>query len=319
MVVMNFTQTDQYPQLTDWLRNTLPAVRDKDQVWRALLEFSGLEEGEAARALSWESDPIIGIKRLQGRNGEFDPRKPDRVYLAKDIALRFERDFTLSEAQLLVEATVLHEIVHWGNHKDGPDQADEAGVRFEVTAYGKDIERYWMQSTRPLRAKTASITQVAKDNGCCIPPFTPKPSDPRGIRNNNPGNIRIGSPWKGLAKPDQRRKFQRNEKDFCVFIAPEWGIRAMARLLANYQNRHKLHTVSAMINRWAPPSENDTSNYVGFIAEEMNVLPNEGFAIRDYGRAYPMVHAIIKMENGQQPYSKRLIDRGLLLADIATV
>jgi hypothetical protein len=44
---------------------------------------------------------------------------------------------------LLVESTLLHEMVHWGDWKDGVDQPDEEGKEFEKAAYGKDIDRYW--------------------------------------------------------------------------------------------------------------------------------------------------------------------------------
>ena len=53
---------------------------------------------------------------------------------------------------------------------------------------------------------------------------------PRGIRNNNPGNIRWSNDqWKGLIPKDQA-----SDKAFCVFRSPEYGIRAMARILRKY-------------------------------------------------------------------------------------
>ena len=71
----------------------------------------------------------------------------------------------------------------------------------------------------------------------------------RGIRNNNPGNIRWGSAWQGL-KVDGKEQ----DKDFCVFIAPEYGIRAMCKILLNYSRLYKINTVAGIIHRWAPPS-----------------------------------------------------------------
>ncbi len=44
---------------------------------------------------------------------------------------------------LLIESTLLHEMVHWGDYKDGVDQSGEEGKKFEKAAYGKDINRYW--------------------------------------------------------------------------------------------------------------------------------------------------------------------------------
>lgn len=50
----------------------------------------------------------------------------------------------------------------------------------------------------------------------------------RGERNNNPGNIRHGSKWQGLSA-------EQTDKDFCQFISPEYGIRAIYKLLQTYQ------------------------------------------------------------------------------------
>lgn len=128
----------------------------------------------------------------------------------------------------------------------------------------------------------------------------------RGIRNNNPGNIRHGRDrWQGM-------RDEQTDPDFIQFIAPEWGIRAMARLLLNYQALHGLRTVREIINRWAPPSENDTGAYVRHVAARLGVDPDEHIAVSDYLR--PLVETIIKHENGLQPYSAATIARGLELA-----
>jgi len=85
-------------------------------------------------------------------------------------------------------------------------------------------------------------------------------SAPRGIRNHNPGNIRRSAdPWQGLAK-DQ------NDDAFFQFAEPKWGIRALARVLISYQDRHGLRTVRGIVSRWAPPVENKTSSYIDHVA-----------------------------------------------------
>lgn len=80
---------------------------------------------------------------------------------------------------------------------------------------------------------------------------------PRGIRNNNPGNIRWGSDWKGLKKDGKQQ-----DPSFCVFETPEYGIRALAKLLQNYQLLYGLNTPRKIINRYAPPTENETVSYI---------------------------------------------------------
>src|SRR3954454_18271423 len=78
----------------------------------------------------------------------------------------------------------------------------------------------------------------------------------RGIRLNNPGNIRIGtSAWYGKLTPS-------TDPDFEQFDTPEHGIRALAKLLLTYQISHGLDTIRQLVSKWAPDSENDTQAYI---------------------------------------------------------
>lgn len=93
----------------------------------------------------------------------------------------------------------------------------------------------------------------------------------RGIRNNNPGNIRWGDDWQGLVP-----QAQRTDKSFCQFIKPEYGIRAMIIILRNYQRKHRLSTISGIINRWAPTNENDTQSYINSVAKATVLILTSG-------------------------------------------
>lgn len=126
----------------------------------------------------------------------------------------------------------------------------------------------------------------------------------RGLRNNNPGNIvRTGTAWQGMA-PDQSA-----DSRFIVFIAPEFGIRAMARVLKNYI-ANGFTTVESIINRWAPPAENDTGAYVRAVASQLGVNPNAPIGA---AQMPALIAAIIKHENGQQPYPPEVIAMGIEL------
>lgn len=117
---------------------------------------------------------------------------------------------------------------------------------------------------------------------------------PRGIKNRNPGNIRRGSAkWRGLAAVQ-------SDPDFCVFETPHWGLRALAKLLLTYRLRHELKTVRQMIGRWAPPNENDTGSYVAFVAKSLGLKPDAQIPIDLWPS---LVAAIVRHENGQQPYT----------------
>jgi hypothetical protein len=132
----------------------------------------------------------------------------------------------------------------------------------------------------------------------------------RGLRNNNPGNIRHSSArWQGASS------IQRDAA-FVTFDEPAWGIRALARVLLRYQDRHGLTTVRGIIGRWAPPSENDTEAYIRMVTARMGVGPNDDLNLHNHADLDPLVRAIIWHENGSQPYPQDVIDRALLLAGV---
>lgn len=127
----------------------------------------------------------------------------------------------------------------------------------------------------------------------------------RGIRNNNPGNIRHGPKWLGLSS-------EQTDPEYSQFRSPVYGIRAMVKLLRNYQTRHGLKTIEEIITRWAPPSENITGAYVKHVASDAGVDPRAEIDVNDYLTA--IVTAIIEHENGRQPYTPAQIAEGIRLA-----
>jgi len=119
----------------------------------------------------------------------------------------------------------------------------------------------------------------------------------RGIRNNNPGNIRWADEWQGLVPTSQR-----TDKSFCQFIKPEYGIRAMIVVLRNYQSKYGLRTITGMIKRWAPPNENNTQAYINIVAQATSTGVNEPIDLTDSRKLFSLLKAIIQHENGSQPY-----------------
>lgn len=125
----------------------------------------------------------------------------------------------------------------------------------------------------------------------------------RGIRNNNPANIRRGCNWKGLAKTQ-------TDREFCQFFTMTWGVRALLVTLRTYVIKHHLHTVREIITRWAPPSDgNNTEKYIEFIEKAikevdtpiMLTLQEIDFLPRFQHREcilYLMAKAMCKMESG---------------------
>ncbi|PKR41185.1 structural protein [Serratia ureilytica] len=134
-------------------------------------------------------------------------------------------------------------------------------------------------------------------------------NEPRGIRNNNPGNIRWGDDWRGLVPYAQR-----TDKSFCQFTAPEYGIRAMVIILRNYQRKRGLKTVADIINRWAPPVENNTLAYINSVAKSVGVKPDQAIDVMDSRVMIPLLEAIITHENGVQPYGFDVFVKAIDLA-----
>lgn len=132
----------------------------------------------------------------------------------------------------------------------------------------------------------------------------------RGIRNANPGNVDHNPrvKWQGELPYDASI-----EKRFCRFKAPEWGIRAIVKILISY-SRRGINTVREIINTWAPPSENDTRAYVEHVAKLVGVHPDDEIDVTDTDYTLPLVKAIITHENGEQPYSDAIILKGINLA-----
>jgi len=128
----------------------------------------------------------------------------------------------------------------------------------------------------------------------------------RGLKINNPGNIRRSSVvWQGQAdvQPDP---------DFVAFISPLYGIRALARNLITYAS-YGIDTVSEIITKWAPPEDhNDTPSYIADVCHACGVQPDE---LLDTVEMLPhIIPAIIKREQGSQPFSDELIAQAIELA-----
>lgn len=135
-------------------------------------------------------------------------------------------------------------------------------------------------------------------------------SEIRGYRNNNPGNIRHSSArWNGLSS-DQ------TDTSFCQFTSPEYGIRALCKILMNYQTKHRKMTIRAIIDRYAPPVENDTNAYADHVAAMIGTKPDLGYRITNKILMTDIVSAIITHECGLLPYSREVVERGVEMAGV---
>jgi len=97
---------------------------------------------------------------------------------------------------------------------------------------------------------------------------------PRGIRNNNPLNIRRSKDqWQGLSKTQ-------GDRSSCQFETLEYGWRAAFHLLTRtYYHKYRLYTIRGIVSRWAPPSENNTEAYIANVSRLTGIDPDEPLGI----------------------------------------
>jgi hypothetical protein len=125
-----------------------------------------------------------------------------------------------------------------------------------------------------------------------------KPKVPRGIRNNNPLNIRKGNNWKG-ERPVQ------SDKAFEEFSSMTYGIRAGFIIIRKYMSGYnglteKFNTIEKIIRRWAPPTENATQRYIDQVAKESGISPRLKLSFDDKKSMCAIVSAMIHVECGQK-------------------
>ena len=127
---------------------------------------------------------------------------------------------------------------------------------------------------------------------------------PRGIRNNNPLNIRKGSKWKG-------ERATQTDPAFEEFISMEYGVRAVFIILRKYMSGYnglteKFNTIEKIIKRWAPPSENNSRAYIEAVSKWTGIPSTQRLAFSQRNYMVAIVDAMVKVECGQS------IDRAII-------
>lgn len=130
---------------------------------------------------------------------------------------------------------------------------------------------------------------------------------PRGVRNNNPGNIIYSaSKWQGKLP-----KHQNKDRRFEMFIAPEYGVRAMIKLLQNYMNKG-INTIEKIINKYAPSFENNTKAYISKVSKDLKVSQSAKL-LSTKNTLRQLVFSITRLENGADCISNELFEKAYAL------
>ena len=128
-------------------------------------------------------------------------------------------------------------------------------------------------------------------------------SAPRGIRNNNPGNLIFTNiNWTGKLPKEQNK-----DRRFEMFITPEYGIRAMIKDLKNDIEKGK-NTVPALMTEYAPRFENNTDAYIQMVCKDLKVSATAKL-LPTKNTLRLLVHSISRVENGGNFITNELFDK----------
>lgn len=126
----------------------------------------------------------------------------------------------------------------------------------------------------------------------------------RGIRNNNPGNIRVSKDqWEGMTGDDGA---------FVTFDSPESGVRALGKNLLSY-GRQGYDSIEKIINRWAPPNENDTQAYIDSVVAATGIPATQSLDLSDPDTLSSLAQAISLHETGSR-YDPEVYQQGVARA-----
>ncbi len=128
--------------------------------------------------------------------------------------------------------------------------------------------------------------------------------EPRGLRNNNPLNIRHGmSQWQGTSP-------HKTDREFVCYMSKAYGYRAAWKILQTYyrhcEEQREPFCLRTILMRWAPPTDgNDTEAYIhrvmvlsGVGGQQILPAPNSKDG---YQRLHRILVAMTCVENGIKP------------------
>lgn len=117
---------------------------------------------------------------------------------------------------------------------------------------------------------------------------------PRGLRNNNPLNIRKSS------DVFQGEKTPGSDSAFKQFKTMAYGYRAALKVITNYYRLYNLKTIRQIIGRWAPENENNTSAYVSLVSSYSGIPADDMIDINNQDMMTRIIAGMSKVENGRE-------------------
>lgn len=125
----------------------------------------------------------------------------------------------------------------------------------------------------------------------------------RGFRNHNPGNL--------TAAPNTTGHDYGNGHVYAQFANMHDGLAAMSRQLMLDADKG-INRIDELVKKYAPRrAGNNTASYIRMVSGQTGFHPSQALDLHDPAILSSLMNAMIKMENGQQPFSYRQVMAGI--------
>ncbi|WP_367191066.1 structural protein P5 [Aliivibrio fischeri] len=128
----------------------------------------------------------------------------------------------------------------------------------------------------------------------------------RGLRNNNPLNIRnsFSNKWLGEVKISQKK-----DSDFEEFINIRYGFRAAYKVLMTYRTEYNIKTIDGIIRKFSPTNENNTEEIIIKLSNMTGIEKHKVISGYDY---INLIHKMTIIESGYK-FPISLIEESILI------
>lgn len=130
----------------------------------------------------------------------------------------------------------------------------------------------------------------------------------RAERNNNPGNLNYAGQTGAVLEDGSNARFAK-------FGSTAEGVSALARQLQRYGDRG-LDTISKIINKYAPSSENNTQAYIDALSKRLGVSGDQKLDLNDSSTLTGLIKGIARHEAGSDYLSDSDLMTGLSMAGV---
>ncbi|OKP27663.1 hypothetical protein [Serratia fonticola] len=194
------------------------------------------------------------------------------------------------------------EQLRWGYNNpkfyDSLGELDKVGLDYGYMTDGfRDKYQAWQKPNEAVNQLQSDL-QAASELVESVINYGQPGNNAIGLRNNNPGNLR--------AAPNSTGK----NGGFSTFASPQDGLAALSRQLQLYGDRGN-NTLNGIIHTYAPRSENKTQSYIDAVSKNTGFNPSDRLNLQSPEVLEKLIPAIIKHENGTQPFSRDDILQGI--------